>query len=746
MATIMTSLAMNDQTTKVLSGITNSLYVALSAMEALQHAMGNSLDQNALDTMSVGVKQTKDALKSIVPTVGDVGIALDQSFDPEKVDVAARAIEQTEEALKSIEPILKGVEASMDTAFDPKNLDATTNSVNQVEGAIKELPQPIDKAEKEQKQFNKSLEKGKDAATGLLKTITGFVVTYLGFRATKGFLTDSWLAASGRTGAEQRLQSIMSNIDGMTQDGIDMLKLYAQELEKTTRIGADVGIFGMSQLGEYVYDPNNIKALTKSMYDLATETYGVGFSQDQLMQTSNLIGKVMMGDINALSRNGFKIDAIFTEAEQKMLKLGTEAQRTALVIQMIEENLDGLSEAMAHTPEGKLHGLRLAFAAIQEKIGYGLNRTLERFYEIIFANTPKIESMFLSVFYQIFGLMDQLITYAGIVGGFFLNNWSWIEPMLWGIGTALGLLIFNLAATATAQGIANIAIGKGTVAVFMQTWAVNGLSAAWATLNTVMKANIFIFIASLIIGLIVWLVKLWQTNDAFAAGLMRTWNGILNFFDKIPIFFAEVGLGVASAFNDMKVLALKSFEELINGAIDGLNELMRLSNDYLGTSFSMFDKVEFAAKAAIEAEIAKEERQRNLGIMKNDAALKAYQREQKVLDMLDNRVTAREERFKPTELVGMGMLPTGDWNIDNIGTVGEVGKIRDKVDISSEDLKMMRELAEMQNIQNFVSLAPTVTVQTGDINNGLDIDTIVANITDRLETQIATSARGVYNV
>ncbi|PPA86523.1 hypothetical protein C4A75_04620 [Brevibacillus laterosporus] len=58
---------------------------------------------------------------------------------------------------------------------------------------------------------------------------------------------------------------------------------------------------------------------------------------------------------------------------------------------------------------------------------------------------------------------------------------------------------------------------------------------------------------------------------------------------------------------------------------------------------------------------------------------------------------------------------------------------------------MMRELAEMKNIQNFVTLTPTVQVQTGDINKGADIDTVVAEITKVLETEVANSAKGVYN-
>ena len=87
----------------------------------------------------------------------------------------------------------------------------------------------------------------------------------------------------------------------------------------------------------------------------------------------------------------------------------------------------------------------------------------------------------------------------------------------------------------------------------------------------------------------------------------------------------------------------------------------------------------------------------------------------------------------------------GTDNLGNIGRVGEVGKINHTVDISSEDLKTMRELAEMKSVQNFVTLTPTVSVQTGDITNGYDIDTIITRITNVLETEIVSSAEGVYN-
>ncbi len=85
-------------------------------------------------------------------------------------------------------------------------------------------------------------------------------------------------------------------------------------------------------------------------------------------------------------------------------------------------------------------------------------------------------------------------------------------------------------------------------------------------------------------------------------------------------------------------------------------------------------------------------------------------------------------------------------NLDKVGKVGEVGKINDEVDISSEDLKLMRELAELRNIQNFVSLTPTVQVKTGDIKEEANVKKLVAEIERSLEDEIASSAKGVYAI
>ena len=107
---------------------------------------------------------------------------------------------------------------------------------------------------------------------------------------------------------------------------------------------------------------------------------------------------------------------------------------------------------------------------------------------------------------------------------------------------------------------------------------------------------------------------------------------------------------------------------------------------------------------------------------------------------LSEEEAEKEDQFAAPDMSGM----TDDFDIDHIDSVGEVGRINDDVDISSEDLKTMRELAEMRSIQNFVTLQPSFNVQTGDINENADFDVLIARLEQEFEEEITRSAEGVY--
>ncbi|MCW2277730.1 hypothetical protein [Heliophilum fasciatum] len=226
----------------------------------------------------------------------------------------------------------------------------------------------------------------------------------------------------------------------------------------------------------------------------------------------------------------------------------------------------------------------------------------------------------------------------------------------------------------------------------------NALTTAQRILNAVMTANPYTRVIMLVVGLIVALATLGQTSqwlkEAFASAF-----GFL-------VDLAQGSVNVIISF--------------INGLIRSINTVAGFFGNLLGVGVQPIQEIQYRADLS---------------------GLKA-----------GGQDFIRNFSLSPGAIGGANPLNTDildQWNknatIAKVGEVGEVGKIGDTVDISNEDLKVMRELAEMKSIQNFVTLTPTVQVTTGDINNGYDVDTIVKKIADTLEEQIASSAEGVYS-
>ena len=79
----------------------------------------------------------------------------------------------------------------------------------------------------------------------------------------------------------------------------------------------------------------------------------------------------------------------------------------------------------------------------------------------------------------------------------------------------------------------------------------------------------------------------------------------------------------------------------------------------------------------------------------------------------------------------------------DIGKVGEVGKINSDVNIADEDLQLMKDVAEMRYVQNFVTLTPTVAMNAR-VSERVDIDELTGRVADALIEEVAAGAEGIY--
>lgn len=351
---------------------------------------------------------------------------------------------------------------------------------------------------------------------------------------------------------------------------------------------------------------------------------------------------------------------------------------------------------------------------------------------------------------EAFGPVIQAI---GAGAQWICENWSTIAPIFWGLaGAAIAYAValgIQTAATWIANGAAKaffvtllsnplfwiaLAVGVVIAALYKMIQAVGGVKNAWE----ICKAA---------------LVVAWT---ALKVAFFAVYNWIANLIDKLKLCWQKAGLAIADFMGDMKVSVLTILQNMINGAIGIINDFISLLNKIPGVNIDLIEQVTFATTAAAENEAAKQARADALN--QYEADIKAAQAErdatysaakQELADataqLSETYANARAEAAQANTDAG-----TSDWNVNgtndvgNVDSVGSVGSIESDVNIADEDLKFLRDVAEMRYVQNFVTLTPTVAVDA-QISEKVDVDEVVTKIEKKLEDEFTAAAEGVYN-
>lgn len=350
-----------------------------------------------------------------------------------------------------------------------------------------------------------------------------------------------------------------------------------------------------------------------------------------------------------------------------------------------------------------------------------------------------------------------VLTMIGQGAQWIYDNWSMIAPIFWGLAAAaLGYAValgIQTAATWIANGAAKaffttlltnplfwiaIAIGVVVAAIYQWVQSVGGLKVAWLIcVNAVLTA--------------------W---DWVKIGFMTGVYFVMDLWNRLQLAFYTAGVNIQNFMGDMKAGVLMILQNMVNGAIDIINGFIGVLNKIPGVSIDAIEKVTFGTTAQLENDAAKQARaadlaayqdQINSQIAERDAALDAMKAEA-------NAATAQREaeiaaaKAEAAAANGESGSTEPDWSayansdpgdIGNVDHVGSVGSIDEDVNIAEEDLKFLRDVAEMRYVQNFVTLTPTVAVDA-KISEKVDVDEVVNRIETRLETEFEAAAEGVY--
>lgn len=395
------------------------------------------------------------------------------------------------------------------------------------------------------------------------------------------------------------------------------------------------------------------------------------------------------------------------------------------------------------------------------------------------------------------GAIEAMATLANIllnvfdlavsIGTFIGDNWSIIAPIVYGIVAALTAYIAISAIVAAINGVMAIAEGVKTAAQMMATGVTFAETAAQQGLNAALMACPLTWIIMLILALIVVIFAVCNAiakmtgiaNSGFGV-ITGGVNVVIQFFKNLGLTVANIALGIGNAIAALASNMMTAFHNaicsvqswfynllstalsVIEGICAALNKLPFVEFDYSGISSAADD---YAAKAS-EAAGNKEDYQSisdafNEGFTTFDAfqdgwASDAFNAGAAWGDGIADKVSnfSLSDVFGQTDIPNVGDYTSGFNDAiansgvgDSIGNIDDnTGKIKDSLDVTEEDLKYLRDIAEQEAINRFTTAEINVDMSgmQNTVNSGDDIDGFMTKLTDSVNEAVDNMTEGVH--
>lgn len=395
------------------------------------------------------------------------------------------------------------------------------------------------------------------------------------------------------------------------------------------------------------------------------------------------------------------------------------------------------------------------------------------------------------------GAIEAMATLANIllnvfdlavsIGTFIGDNWSIIAPIVYGIVAALTAYIAISAIVAAINGVMAMAEGVKTAAQMMATGATFAETAAQQGLNAALMACPLTWIIMLILALIVVIFAVCNAiakmtgiaNSGFGV-ITGGVNVVIQFFKNLGLTVANIALGIGNAIAALASNMMTAFHNaicnvqswfynllstacsVIENIAAALNKLPFVSFDYSGISSAADD---YAAKAS-EAAGNKEDYTSisdafNEGFTTFDAfqdgwASDAFNAGAAWGDGVADKVSnfSLSDVFGQTDIPNVGDYTSGFNDAiansgigDGVGSIDDnTGKIKDSLDVTEEDLKYLRDIAEQEAINRFTTAEINVDMSgmQNTVNSGDDIDGFMTKLTDSVNEAVDNMTEGVH--
>ena len=638
----------------------------------------------------------------------------------------------------------------------------------------------------EQGRFNREIEEGTNEANELMQTIKGAVTAY----ATIQTLSAALNLSDQLTSTTARL-NLMNDGLQTTQDLQNMIYLSAERARGSYQATADA----VSKLGLMAGDAFSsseeiiafMEQVNKQFTIAGTEAAGIDAAMLQLTQAmgSGVLRGEEYNSILEQAPNIIQAIADYMEVPKGQLKdMAAEGLITADIVK-------AAMFAAADDTNAKFEQMPKTFSQIwtsfQNTALMAFQPVLQRMNEI--ANSEAFQgfvnnaiealSMVAGIALEIF---DLLVGVAEIVG----ENWSWLSPIIYGVAAALtvyygAMLLYNaVTGISTAITAAKAFMEKVHAAsLAMETGATFAATAAQYGFNAALLACPITWIIILIIALIalfyaaVAAVNKFAGTSVSATGIIcgafmvalafignifvALWNLVVDVFVLIYNLVATVANFIGNVFTDPIGAVCRLFFDLADTVLGILQALASAIDAIFGSNLagsvqgwrdSLGGWVDETFGKGDEVMAKMNADDMKLGRFEYGAAWDAgYSFGEGIDESIAN--------FDPSSLFDTNVPGAGDYaDLSNYGAglagdvgdiAGNTGAIKDSMDITEEDLKYLRDIAEQEAINRFTTAEITIEQTNHNTVSGkMDLDGVVDGLTGAVNEAVDIIAEGVH--
>ena len=644
----------------------------------------------------------------------------------------------------------------------------------------------------EQGRFNQKISAGTQQANELTNTIKRAVAAYVSIQSVGKALniSDELATTTARLDLMndnlQSTQELTNMVYAAAQDARGSFGDMASNVAKLGTLAGDA----FSSSAEIVAFANQLNKQMK-LSGASTEEA----SSAMLQLTQSLAKGTLNGDeLTSVMENGSMVIQTIADymgvTQGEIKDLAADGQVTSdIIIAAMLGAADETNAAFATLPltwsdiwQNIKNAALVAFQPVLQRINDFANSTVvQNFANGVIEAMAVISNVVLNIF--------DLI---GTVGGFIADNWSIISPIIYGVIGALAVYAAYLGivkaielASAAASMIHSVAMSAKIGVMAALTGQTMAATAAQMGYNGALYACPVVWIIVLIIALIAVIMAVCSAI-AKMTGIANSGFGVIMgciftvgaLFKNLGLTVANIALGIGNAIAALASNMMTAFHNaicsvqswfynllstalsVIEGICSALNKLPFVEFDYSGISSAADD---YAAKAS-EAGGNKEDYQSisdvfDEGFTTFDAfqdgwASNAFNAGAAWGDGIADKVS----NFSLSDVFGKVDMPDSsafDINDaiansgvgDSIGNIDDnTGKIKDSLEVSEDELKYLRDIAEQEAINRFTTAEINVDMSgmQNTVNSGDDIDGFMTKLTDSVNEAVDNMTEGVH--